>query len=713
MNDNRCLATGSLVFRASDAPIPHGGVWVINMQTNLKGRLRNTTLPLTTGLLPLFEGVVNSIHGIEEAGIAMEHGQISVEILRKPKQSMLDFDPAKKKRGPDASEEITGFKVTDNGVGFNDANMQSFQELDTEHKIAKGCRGIGRLLWLKAFASVHVSSVFEEPKGTFRSRTFRFTAAAGVDQIEEVVLKEGGTVQTKVHLNGFQARYRDSSRKTLAPIAETMLEHCLWYFVRPGSAPKITIWDDGETISLDDLYDAQMHASAVRENLEIKGMPFELIHIKLRSNSLSTHAIAYCADNRLVTEEKIEGKIPGLHGKISDASGDFVYECYVSSPFLDACARPERTGFNISENVDALLSNSELSLNEIRSAVLEQARKHLSVYLSANLERSKERIETFVSTRAPRYRPILSRIPQDSLNIDPDISDKDLDLTLHKHLVEIEGQLLAEGHDIMNPMSSEHQDEYRKRLASYLSKAEDLKRSDLANYVSHRKVILDLLSIAIRRNPDGSYAREDLIHSLIMPLQQTSDDVLFDSCNLWLVDERLAFHDYLASDKTLRSMPITECSETKEPDICALSVYDNPILVSERTNLPLASIVIVEIKRPLRNDARPGEIDDPVEQAIGYLSRIRTGKASTSRGRPIPESDNIPGFCYVIADLTPKLQERCRLHHDLKWTHDKLGFFGYKENCKAYIEVISFDRLVNAAKERNRAFFDKLGLPAN
>lgn len=26
-------------------------------------------------------------------------------------------------------------------------------------------------------------------------------------------------------------------------------------------------------------------------------------------------------------------------------------------------------------------------------------------------------------------------------------------------------------------------------------------------------------------------------------------------------------------------------------------------------------------------------------------------------------------------------------------------------------EVISFDRLVNAAKERNRAFFDRLGLP--
>ena len=42
---------------------------------------------------------------------------------------------------------------------------------------------------------------------------------------------------------------------------------------------------------------------------------------------------------------------------------------------------------------------------------------------------------------------------------------------------------------------------------------------------------------------------------------------------------------------------------------------------------------------------------------------------------------------------------------------NQLGWFGYNNNYNAYIEVISFDRLVNAAKERNRAFFDKLGLP--
>ena len=66
----------------------------------------------------------------------------------------------------------------------------------------------------------------------------------------------------------------------------------------------------------------------------------------------------------------------------------------------------------------------------------------------------------------------------------------------------------------------------------------------------------------------------------------------------WLVDERLAFHDYLASDKTLAAMPITGSVSGKEPDIVALNVFNNPVLVSAAPALPLASIVVIELKRP-------------------------------------------------------------------------------------------------------------------
>lgn len=90
--------------------------------------------------------------------------------------------------------------------------------------------------------------------------------------------------------------------------------------------------------------------------------------------------------------------------------------------------------------------------------------------------------------------------------------------------------------------------------------------------------------------------------------------------------------------------------------ICALNIYDELILVAEDDRLPLASIIVVEIKRPMRNDARAGEEKDPIEQALGYLERIRKGHAQTSAGRPISRSEQIPGFVMRSETLRRQLR---------------------------------------------------------
>lgn len=681
----------------------------MSIGTNLYGRLRNTTLPASSGLLPLYEAVANSIHAIEDAGVAPDKGRITVQIIRDG-QNAIAFDAATKRAGPEAKGDITGFKITDNGVGFNDPNMESFLTLDSEYKAARGGRGVGRLLWLKAFDRAIVDSVYtDENAGDKKKRTFAFDARQGVAE-PTVTDAKGAPRQTTIYLAGFARRYRQASPKTAAVIARDLFEHCLWYFVRPGGAPTIEIVDSDETVSLEAVYEEQMVAGAATESVEVKGTRFELIHIKLSASSKRGHSIAFCAANRLVTQESLKGKIPGLFGSLHDEGRDFVYECYVSSPLLDERVRSERTSFDIEEEPLEMFASQELSQKDIRDAVTARATAYLAKYLEEKKRLGKARVTDFVANKAPRYRSIISRIPPDQLAVDPDIADKDLDLVLHRHLAELEGRLLADGHDIMHPKASETYEDYWGRLQEYLKTAADIKKSDLANYVAHRRVILDLLEKAIQRKTDGKYEREDLIHNLIMPMGSTSDDIHFDSCNLWLVDERLAFHDFLASDKTLASMPITSSDSTKEPDVLALNVFDNPVLASDSDNLPLASIVVVELKRPMRNDAAAGEDKDPVEQALGYLQRIREGKAQTKNGRPIPRSESIPGFCYAICDITATVEKRCKVL-GLTPTHDFTGYFGYNPNFRAYIEVISFTRLVNAAKERNKAFFDKLGLP--
>lgn len=680
----------------------------MSMETNLIGRLRNTSLPASHGLMPLFEAVANSIHAIEEAGLSPRDAHISIEIIRDP-QTTLNLVQDVRKRGPEVSSDIVGFKIVDNGVGFNDANVSSFRTLDSDYKASKGGRGVGRLMWLKAFRKASIDSLFVDVDNNVMRRTFTFVTPSGV-QDESVSNANGEERLTCVYLDGFEKKYRDVSPKTARSIANGLFEHCLWYFVRDGGAPKILVIDEDMQVDLDAVYDEHMVSSAETETIPIKDVYFELIHIKLRANSTRQHMAAYCAANRVVKEESLRGRIPGLFGILTDDQGAFSYQCFVSSSFLDENVRSERTGFDLDEKPLEIFANTDITLEDIRSLVNARAESHLSEYLEANKQRGKERIEEFVTRQAPRYRPILARIIDDQLNIDPDIGDKDLDIVLHKQLSEFERQILADGHELMRPENDDTKDDYSRRLQEYMERVEDIKKSDLANYVSHRKVVIDLLKKAIERSSDGKYLREDRVHQLIMPMRVDSNDVASVDANLWLIDERLAFHDYLASDKTLNSFPITGSSENKEPDLCCLQIFDNPILVTEKNQSPFASLTVIEIKRPMRNDAGEGEEKDPIEQVLGYLRRIRDGKVTTSKGRPIGNASNIPGYCYVICDLTSTMKARCEMH-DLIPTSDGLGYFGYKKTYEAFIEVISFDQLVNSAKERNRAFFDKLGLP--
>jgi hypothetical protein len=112
----------------------------------------------------------------------------------------------------------------------------------------------------------------------------------------------------------------------------------------------------------------------------------------------------------------------------------------------------------------------------------------------------------------------------------------------------------------------------------------------------------------------------------------------------------------------------------------------------------------------MRNEA--SEDKDPIAQCLDYVTKVRSGGVLTASGRPIPASQESPAFCYIVVNLTPTMVNRCN-DANLRRTHDGMGYFGFNEPAKAYIEVMSFDRLVNTATERNRAFFDKLGLPSS
>lgn len=138
---------------------------------DLAGRVRNFDLPKNQPLIPLYEAIVNSIYAIQERQQKEEFdGKIEVEIIRDPQQ-VAEIE------GIDKSiNEITGFRIIDNGVGLDDNNMKSFLQSDSTYRADKGGKGVGRFSWLKAFLKTHIESVYkDENDGVWVKREFEFS----------------------------------------------------------------------------------------------------------------------------------------------------------------------------------------------------------------------------------------------------------------------------------------------------------------------------------------------------------------------------------------------------------------------------------------------------------------------------------------------------------------------------------------------------------
>jgi hypothetical protein len=87
-------------------------------------------------------------------------------------------------------------------------NYQSFVTSDSAHKAEQGGKGIGRFLWLKAFESAEIQSLYEEG-GQYWLRKFRFNLSdEGVEQHSKEKVAPGPR-RTTVTLVGYRDPYRD------------------------------------------------------------------------------------------------------------------------------------------------------------------------------------------------------------------------------------------------------------------------------------------------------------------------------------------------------------------------------------------------------------------------------------------------------------------------------------------------------------------------
>ena len=663
---------------------------------NLRGQVNQMRLPKSKALWPLFETIVNSIQSLEETKDCVN-----------PRVTVLANRPVERQVKINGEEELNHFEefiVTDNGEGFTERNYKSFLEAYTTYKIQKGCKGIGRFLWLKAFNKIEVKSVYTE-EGKWYQREFTFSLENMIEPEEnrtEISVPEDGSRLTEVHLLSFHSYYRDEVALSLESLVKKIIEHCLPYFILEG-CPTIIVKDNlGESFSLNSYYKELYRDTLHRDDITIKGKAFSLYHMTV-SEGADKHELHLCANNREVKSYDMKNYIPNLDKKITTDDQSYYYVGYMAGKYLDESVNSDRYEFSFS---DPLIVDS-IGEKDLTSAAVEYIIAYLSDDLGRIKDEKQKRIDDFVRYKKPQYRYLLNHREGVYDRIPVGLTDDKLDLELYKQEQEWEFDIAKKKSEIEEKKKNNATDspQFMELFEEYCASVTQLSQASLAEYIVRRKAVIELLEKALEVSDDGKYSKESQVHSIICPMQITSDDVQFDEMNLWLIDDRLAYHHFLASDQSMKSLPILESNVTRRMDI---AVFDRAISYSADTE-NINSITIVELKKPQRTDLVADD-KNPINQVLGYVADIKSGKVLKANGRGFGNVQNAAFYCYVIADITESLATDAE-NADLSKTPDGEGYFGYNRARGAYIEVISYDKLVKDARKRNQVLFDKLFRP--
>lgn len=671
--------------------------------SNIANKVRNTRLPRTKPLLPLFELISNSIHSIEEAIdkhiLKSTEGKIIIDCIRNGSpetlEQLVNID----------TYPIRSFVVTDNGIGLDEDNLKAFIEADTDHKIDIGGKGVGRFVCLKAFKELNITSFYKENSET-KSVKFDFKATKegfhNFSNPSSNGIKNGSIIK----LSEIKDDYQKALPKELATIAREIVAHFQLYFIR-NTNPQIIIRNQNKTeFNLDNLFKTEFKSDVKSGNFNIGDTNFELFLTK--STEFQSHKIHFCAHNRSVITEGLYSKLVDLGKKpIEEDDFKFFYQAHIVSDILDENVDTERIGFIFPDGDEEEEESIDINLTKVRRASIRCIEELLSDYLGNVRELKIESYKPIINEELPQYKSTMHFKSEEVKKLPPNLTKEQLDIELYKidaswrlEVKEEKIKLLSDDKDVTS------REDYRLKYEKFLSDFNEIGKSDLARYVVHRKTIIELLEQLIETNGDGKFENEDLIHSVFFPIRTTSDEVPYDKQNLWLIDERLSYHSFLASDKTFNS--ISEITST-ENDRSDLLIYNEAFAFSDSKKAPHNSFTIVELKKPQRDDYK--DYDDsknPIEQSEKYIELLLDGKVKGRNGRVVEVGRNTPFYVYIICDIRPSLQKILE-RREFELTPDGMGWFKVKSKFySAYFEVMPFEKVLDDARKRNRILFEKL-----
>ena len=661
-----------------------------SLQPDLVARIRRLPKPrdAAAALQPLFEAVSNAIHSTQD--------KFGADVARKGRVS-VSVDTDRQKAG-------VRVVVRDNGMGLDERNWRAFTTMDTAHKLSRGGKGVGRLLWLDCFERIEVASVFRE-NGAFKRRSFGF-ALSNDGQIDglKTAPADGETDSWfEASFEGLAAGgYRDKFPGRGFYVFQHMISHFLPVFIGNG-CPVIEVRVDKDRRRFPDRIDDVIHRKETISGLSGSDYgTFDLTLMecsKVASTSLDgKHHIHFVAHERAVVSRKIDNKL-GL-GFFGDGA-DRVLQAVLSGEFLDSSVNQERTAFQFKD------ADIEKLIGGICIDRIEDFLEGPLATVRLSQEKTIETItETYPSVRFGDMDELRRKIPSGELSDDAIYGH--LSRERYRRDRKQASRIRSVFQDLKE--SAFDLDNFHSKIEEAREAIEDAEQRSLTEYVVRRKVVLDFMDLLLEKvrddTRDSSYAPERALHSFICPMRTATignggRGFEAASHDLWIVDERLTFAQYFSSDVPFSQLSSDTSDRARRPD---LLVFDR--VHGLRASTESSKVLLVEFKRPGRTSYRDNE--EPLQQVQRYVFALQSGELRDVRGRPIKLDRNTAFYCFIVADIVGKLYDWTRTWDP---TPDGRGrIYTPRDGFQGFVEVMGWDSLMGDAKQRNQAFFDKAGI---
>ena len=631
------------------------------MRVNLSAALKS--LKPVKFLQPLIEAVCNSLEA---------H---ATEIIVTLTPSIVPAFQFKDKKGKLLTEnenvkKIDGFIITDNGDGFTGENITSFDTYLSSYKKEIGCKGIGRLTWLKVFKNISIESFTKEEKISFVFKP-DFNLNDINKEKKENHPSTGTTITfssvTDVYYTKEKDKRFDADVYAVADVLKSEILSKLFFMKKEGKNFLIKIQEGNSECVLTpeivpEFSEKQFKLSSRTQNFEEN---FKLYY-SFNPASKGIFKGFLCADNRAVQSFDFKVRVP---------QNEEVF-MFLTSPYLDQHCNNERNEFDFSDEENLA---SPITLDAISSSVKNEATPVIFERYPTLEEEEKD----IVNKCLDDY-PYLSKYINNRNNTFN--SESDIIKNAEKSFKEDKKDAQSRFAEILK--NAEIDDtEYRK----IVSEITDLSARELAEYFAFRQQIIQGLKDCV----SDENKLEKHMHTLFMPMQETviksENESVPYSHNLWILDDKFMSCFYAASDKTINEI----CKIFQKERIFRSKDRPDLALFFAHDDFAQKDAVIVEFKG---NHAVQSEKAKAVWELPENAGIIREN---------FPDVETI--WAYTITKIDEKLRFRLKTN-DFQCLFSTEGdyqiFYRYYVEIKAHVYFMDSETIAIEAEKRNKLFLD-------